>query len=83
MIVAAVETGAAKTLLYQGGPVALMARSRRGLLLCPDFADGALLGATVPNQTTEPLELPGRGLWCANGRVIAVQAVSRPVSDDN
>jgi len=81
-IVATVDITMAKTLIYQGGPVAMMARGRRGLLLAPDFADGALLGANVPNQTTEPLDLPGRGLWCTNGRVVVVQAVSQPVPDD-
>jgi S-DNA-T family DNA segregation ATPase FtsK/SpoIIIE len=82
-VVAAVDAGAAKTLIYQGGPVALMVRSRRGLLLCPDYGDGALLGVTVPNQTTEPLEVPARGLWCASGRCTVVQAVSQPVADDD
>jgi DNA segregation ATPase FtsK/SpoIIIE, S-DNA-T family len=81
-IVATVDASMAKTLIYQGGPLAAMARGRRGLLLCPDYGDGALLGVTVPNQTTEPLEVPGRGLWCANGRCAVVQAVSRPVPDD-
>jgi S-DNA-T family DNA segregation ATPase FtsK/SpoIIIE len=82
-IVATVEASTAKTLIYQGGPVALMARGRRGLLLAPDYGDGALLGVTVPNQTTEPLEVPGRGLWCANGRCTVVQAVSQPIPDDD
>ena len=78
---ATVDASLAKTLLFQGGPVAMIARSRRGLLLSPDYADGSLLGVDVPNQTTEPLELPARGLWCSNGRAAVVQAVSQPIPD--
>lgn len=61
-----------------GGVVEAVKRARRGVLLQPEWADGDLLGITVPTRTIEPLTGPGRGLWCAGGTATGVQVVSGP-----
>ena len=44
---------------------------RRGLLLAPDAADGALLDVLVPRRTDSVP--PGRGVWVCSGEAVPIQ----------
>jgi len=47
---------------------------RRGLLLAPDAADGALLDAVVPRRTNRVP--PGRGVWVCSGEAVPIQVAT-------
>ena len=67
----------------RGGPDGLVGaarQGRRGFLLQPEWNDGDVLGVTVPNNTTEPLTGPGRGLWCEDGSLRVAQLVAPPTA---
>lgn len=66
-VVVATDPEESRSRQYVESPVQAAKRSRRGMLLQPDYADGSWLGITVPTNTIEPLTGPGRGLWCNAG----------------
>lgn len=71
-LVASAETTAAKRPLPDT-LVELARRGRRGFLLAPEWADGDVLGVSVPTKTPEPLTGPGRGVWCDGGTAWVAQ----------
>jgi len=75
-VVATADVGEARQRAALGGVVEAVKRSRRGVLLQPEWNDGDLFGVTVPTKTIEPLTGTGRGLWCANGAATGVQVVA-------
>ncbi|MGG5259439.1 FtsK/SpoIIIE domain-containing protein [Phycicoccus avicenniae] len=75
-VVAATDADDARTRSMTPGVVQLVRRSRRGVLLQPDGLDGTVMAVTVPTQSVEPLTGPGRGMWCADGTVTLVHAVT-------
>ncbi|NHA01490.1 hypothetical protein G5V59_21355 [Nocardioides sp. W3-2-3] len=77
-VVVTADVAEARQRAAAGGVVETVKRSRRGILLQPEWADGDLFGITVPTKTIEPLTGPGRGLWCVAGGAVGVQVVSGP-----
>ncbi len=47
--------------------------ARRGLLLAPDAADGALFDVALPKRRTS---VPGRGVWVESGQITPIQVAS-------
>ncbi|MTV23947.1 FHA domain-containing protein [Nitriliruptoraceae bacterium ZYF776] len=75
-VVVATDPDDARSRSLQPGLVAVVKRSRTGVLLQPDAADGGLLGVTIPLHTVEPLGGPGRGLACTEGELRVVQTLA-------
>jgi len=75
-VVAAADSDDSRANMYSSYLLTPMRRSRRGVVLQPDFADGQLLNVDIPLHGVEPLVGPGRGLWCAAGNTMVVQVVS-------
>jgi DNA segregation ATPase FtsK/SpoIIIE, S-DNA-T family len=75
-VVLATDTDDARSRQHVPGATAAARRGRRGVLLQPDFADGAVLSVSVPTHTVEPTTGPGRGIYCGNGSVQVVHVVS-------
>jgi DNA segregation ATPase FtsK/SpoIIIE, S-DNA-T family len=77
-VVVSTDIDEARSRQFISGVVSAAKRGRRGVLLQPDFSDGAILSANVPTQTSEPLTGTGRGLYCASAQVQVIQAVGLP-----
>jgi S-DNA-T family DNA segregation ATPase FtsK/SpoIIIE len=77
-LVAVADTDEARSNMFNSYLLTPLRKSRRGVLLQPDYADGQLLNADIPLQSVEPLVGTGRGLWCAAGNTMVVQVVSVP-----
>ncbi len=81
-VVLASDPDEARSRGHVAGPVQVVRRQRRTLLLQPDGGDGGLAGVTVPMATLEPLVGTGRGLLCAGGQARVVQAVCPSLEED-
>src|SRR5262249_28886518 len=79
-VVVATDTDDARTRQHLPSVVTAARRGRRGALLGPDFADGALMGVTVPMHTVEPMAGVGGGLLCLDASARVVQFVGVPVA---
>jgi S-DNA-T family DNA segregation ATPase FtsK/SpoIIIE len=77
-VVVATDPDESRSRQFVKGPVQAARAGRRGILLQPEFADGTLLGATLPSNTIEPLTGASRGLWCTGGNAQVVHVVSAP-----
>jgi S-DNA-T family DNA segregation ATPase FtsK/SpoIIIE len=81
-VVLATDPDEARARGHVAGPVQVVRRRRRALLLQPDGGDGGIAGVTVPMATLEPLVGTGRGLLCVGGQARVVQAVCPSLEDD-
>jgi S-DNA-T family DNA segregation ATPase FtsK/SpoIIIE len=75
-VVVATDLDDARSRAHVPGAVTVAKRSRRGILLQPEFADGGVLSISVPSHVVEPITGAGRGLYCADGSVQVIQVVS-------
>lgn len=75
-VVVATDLDDARSRAHVPGAVTAAKRTRRGILLQPEFADGGILSISVPSHVVEPMTGAGRGLYCVDGSVQVIQAVS-------
>jgi S-DNA-T family DNA segregation ATPase FtsK/SpoIIIE len=77
-VVVATNIDEARSRQHVAGVVSAARKSRRGILLQPDFSDGSFFSVMVPSQTAEPLTGTGRGLYCVDASIQVVQVVGVP-----